>query len=138
MGTQNDFSTADGDAHATVERVFGQKQRCQVAILHVFGEVVNVDVLVAMGSPEQRWSCPELKGLTRGAAIDLLDRAVHVGLLNAASVGRYSKSPSLAPFFARLFAEHVSRRSVTAEAQADWRGTLAKRAFAEAIESKGG
>ena len=128
------FGDTDEEIRAALVTEFSDAELRQLAILHVFGENVSVDVLVAMGSPEQRWVCPELKGIQLDSAIALLKRAAQRGLIVVDADGRFTKPPARAALFASLFDEQVSRRSVTAEAKTDWRGTLAKRAFDEAID----
>jgi tetratricopeptide (TPR) repeat protein len=99
------------------EHAFGEAERRQLALLHLFQGFVDVDALRAMGGP---------KGLTREEGIQLLDRAGEVGLLTALGGGCYSIHPALPWFFRRLFEER--------DAEARER---ALRAYVEAIGSLG-
>lgn len=104
------------------EHAFGEKERKQLALLHLFQGFVNVGVLRMMGDPEEDWSLDELRGLTREEGMRLLDKAAEVGLLTAYSGGYYSIHPALPWFFKGLFDRYYA-----AQAEA------AKRAFVEAI-----
>jgi tetratricopeptide (TPR) repeat protein len=105
---------------------FGEAERTQLALLHLFQGFVDVDALRWMGRPEAEWSLAEVRGLTREDAIQLLDRAAEVGLLMARGRGYYSIHPALPWFFRRLFEE----RDEEARARA-------LRAYVEAMGSLG-
>jgi tetratricopeptide (TPR) repeat protein len=108
------------------EHAFGEAERKQLALLHLFQGFVNVAALRVMGLPEAEWSLAEVRGLTREEGIQLLDRAAEVGLLTAHGGGYYSIHPALPWFFRRLFEER--------DAEARER---ALRAYVEAIGSLG-
>jgi tetratricopeptide (TPR) repeat protein len=108
------------------EHAFGEAERKQLALLHLFQGFVDVDALRAMGNPKVEWSLAEVRGLTRENGIQLLDRAAEVGLLTAHGGGNYSIHPALPWFFRRLFEERDG------EARA-----RALRAYVEAIGSLG-
>jgi tetratricopeptide (TPR) repeat protein len=108
------------------EHAFGEEERRQLALLHLFQGFVDVDALRWMGNPEAPWCLPEVRGLTREAGMALLDRAAEVGLLAAHGDGYYSIHPALPWFFQELFARS------SAEA-----GLAARRAFVEAVGELG-
>jgi tetratricopeptide (TPR) repeat protein len=108
------------------EHAFGEAERKQLALLHLFQGFVDVTALRWMGRPEKEWSLEEVRGLTREAGIQLLDRAAEVGLLTAHGGGYYSIHPALPWFFRRLFEE----RDEEARARA-------LRAYVEAIGLEG-
>jgi hypothetical protein len=87
------------------EHAFGEAERKQLALLHLFQGFVEVVALCVMGDPEQEWCLAEVRGLTREAGIQLLDRAAEVGLLTAHGGGYYSIHPALPWFFRSLFEE---------------------------------
>ena len=108
------------------EHAFGEAERKQLALLHLFQGFVDVDVLRVMGRPKAEWHLAEVRGLTREEGIQLLDRAAEVGLLTAHGEGYYSIHPALPWFFRRLFEE----RDEEARARA-------LRAYVEAVGSAG-
>lgn len=108
------------------EQAFGEDERKQLALLHLFQGFVNVGVLKVMGNPKDEWCLPEVKGLTREAGTKLLNKAAEIGLLTAHSGGYYSIHPAVPWFFKELFDTYYSE-----SAQA------ATRAFVEAISVLG-
>lgn len=56
--------------------VFGDEERYWLAALCFFQSMLDVDVLTAMGDCSNAWHAPGLVGLTRAAAVVLLDRCV--------------------------------------------------------------
>jgi hypothetical protein len=108
------------------ENAFSEAERKQLALLHLFQGFVSVVAFWSMGSPEEEWCLPEVKGLTREAGIALLDRAAEVGLLTALGGGYYRIHPALPWFFRRLFEEYYPARR-----------TAVTRAFVEAISGLG-
>ncbi|HEY3227670.1 MAG TPA: CHAT domain-containing protein, partial [Roseiflexaceae bacterium] len=131
-------SLSYGFAHA-----FGEGERKQLALLHLFQGFVNVDALRIMGAPDADWCLPEVRGLTREAGIALLDRAAEVGLLTAHGGGYYSIHPALPWYFRGLFEGYYpttdDRQPTTDDQQGD-QGTTdhaATRAFVEAIGALG-
>ncbi len=118
------------------EHAFSEAERQQLALLHFFQGFVDVDVLVAMGHPNVEWSLPELHGLTREAAIALLDRAADIGLLTALGRGYYTIHPALPWYFKSLFdhyfpspasgeglGEGSALRGLSSKLWADWATT---------------
>ncbi|MEM9294120.1 MAG: tetratricopeptide repeat protein [Acidobacteriota bacterium] len=95
-------------------------------MLHLFQGFVDVDALVWMGHPKGSWCLPEVRGLGRGDAITLLDRAAEVGLLQRHDGGYYGIHPALPWFFRDLF-----ERFYAAPREA------ARRAFVEAMGELG-
>jgi tetratricopeptide (TPR) repeat protein len=82
---------------------FSEDERGQLALLHLFQGIVDVDVLIVMGVPEAEWSLPAMRGLSREASVALLDRAAEVGLLTNEGRGYYAIHPALPWFFKGLF-----------------------------------
>jgi len=91
------------------EHAFGEAERGQLALLHLFQGFVDVDALRQMGRTEAEWGLAEIRGLTRERGIQLLDRAAEVGLLTAHGGGYYSIHPALPWFFRRLFEERDAK-----------------------------
>ncbi len=87
---------------------FTEEERAQLALLHLFQGLVDVDVLRTMGIPSEAWSVPALRGLTRKAGLALLDRAAEVGLLTALGAGYYRIHPALPWYFKGLFDRYYS------------------------------
>ena len=104
------------------EHAFDEEERRRLALLHLFQGFVDVDALTTMGHPEAPWSLPEVRGLSRDAAVALLDRAAEVGLLERHGGGTYGIHPALPWFFRDLFERFYGE---TREA--------ARRAFVEAM-----
>jgi hypothetical protein len=96
------------------DSAFGEAERKQLALLHLFQGFVFVDTLRTMGNPEAEWCLPEVKGLAREAGIALLDRAAEVGLLTVIGGGYYRIHPALPWFFRRLFEQHYSEMRLAA------------------------
>ncbi|MCH8046370.1 MAG: CHAT domain-containing protein [Planctomycetes bacterium] len=88
------------------ESAFSDAQRAQLACLHFFQGFVDVDALKAMGNLEADWCLPELRGMTREAAEELLDRAAEIGLLTSHGGGYYTIHPALPWFFKTLFDQY--------------------------------
>ena len=91
-------SLSYGFAHA-----FGEEERRQLALLHLFQGFVDVVALRIMGRPNSDWCLPEVRGVSREAGIALLDRAAEVGLLTAYGGGYYAIHPALPWYFRGLF-----------------------------------
>jgi tetratricopeptide (TPR) repeat protein len=83
---------------------FTEAERAQLAVLHLFQETVDVDVLAAMGHPDSGASVSQLHGLTRQTGIALLDRAAGIGLLTPLVGGYYRIHPALPWYFSQLYA----------------------------------
>jgi tetratricopeptide (TPR) repeat protein len=88
------------------EHAFTDAERGQLALLHLFQGFVDVDALRWMGSPDQPWCVPEVRGLARDSGIALLERAADIGLLTSHGGGYYSIHPALPWFFRSLFETH--------------------------------
>ncbi|HIJ73515.1 MAG TPA: CHAT domain-containing protein [Candidatus Hydrogenedentes bacterium] len=88
------------------EHAFDEKQRKQLALLHLFQGFVGARSLQLMGEPKADWCVPEVRGLTRDDAVALLDQAAEVGLLTALGGGFYDIHPALPWFFKGLFDKH--------------------------------
>ncbi len=108
------------------EHAFDEKERRQLALLHLFQGFVDVDALCTMGNPDVPWCLPEVRGLDLEKATALLDRAVEVGLLRPHGAGTYGIHPALPWFFRGLFEEHYSASR-----------EVASRAFVEAMGELG-
>ena len=104
------------------ENAFTADERKQLALLHLFQDIVDVGLLQMMGRTGQEWRLAEVQELTREAGIALLDRAAEVGLLTAPGGGYYIIHPALPWFFRRLFVEYYQET-----------GDAANRAFAGAM-----
>ena len=113
------------------ENAFNEAERRQLSLLHFFQGFVDVDVLCMMGHPNADWSLPEVRGLTREAAITLLNRATEVGLLTAYGLGYYSIHPALPWFFSSFFGQYYQAVDTSGQRL----GLKATRAFAEAMSS---
>jgi len=90
------------------DHAFSENERRQLALLHFFQGFVDVGTLRLMGGPEFDWCLPEVRGMTREAAITLLDRATEIGLLTAISGGCYTIHPVLPWFFKSLFDKYYA------------------------------
>ena len=79
-----------GFAHA-----FTDAERGQLAVLHLFRDTADADVLRLMGDPDPpgKIRCHNWPGLTRDAAIALLDRAADIGLLTPLGGGLLPDPP---------------------------------------------
>jgi tetratricopeptide (TPR) repeat protein len=88
-------------------QAFTDTERAQLAVLHLFLDTVNVDVLRYMGNPEEARedAVPKLTGLAEEAGIALLDRAASIGLLESLGSGSgcYQIHPALPWYFTTLY-----------------------------------
>jgi tetratricopeptide (TPR) repeat protein len=89
-------------------RAFTDAERTRLAVLHLFHDTVSVAALCLMGDPQATGqdAVPELAGLTRDAAVALLDRAAGIGLLEPLEPlggGYYQVHPALPWYFTALF-----------------------------------
>jgi tetratricopeptide (TPR) repeat protein len=88
-------------------QAFTKAERAQLAVLHLFRDIADVDALPYMGDPESLGddAVPGLAGLDRAAAIALLDRAAGIGLLESLGPGSgyYRIHPALPWYFTTLF-----------------------------------
>jgi tetratricopeptide (TPR) repeat protein len=84
---------------------FTEAERAQLAVLHLFRDTVDADVLRGMGDPDtaRQDAVPRLAGLTREAATGLLDRAADIGLLTPLGDGYYQIHPALPWYFTALY-----------------------------------
>ena len=84
---------------------FTGAERGQLAVLHLFRDTIDAEALRAMGDPEFAVgdAVPQLAGLTREAAVALLDRAAGIGLLSPLGGGYYAIHPALPWYFTTLF-----------------------------------
>ena len=84
---------------------FTDTERAQLAVLHLFRDTVDADALRLMGDPDiaEEDAVPQLAGLTREAAIALLDRAAAIGLLSPLGGGYYAIHPALPWYFTTLY-----------------------------------
>ena len=85
---------------------FTAAERAQLAVLHLFRDTVDADALRLMGDPgiAGEDAVPQLAGLTREAAVGLLDRAAAIGLLSPLGGGYYQIHPALPWYFTTLYA----------------------------------
>jgi tetratricopeptide (TPR) repeat protein len=110
---------------------FDQAERAQLALLHLFQGVVDVDALTMMGNSELVGEAvAAVRDLTRERGIGLLDRAAEVGLLTGYGGGFYGIHPALPWYFAELFTEVYGPTGSPAAQQA-------VRAYATAIGDHG-
>ena len=87
-------------------QAFADVERARLAVLHLFRDTADVDAVRYMGNRDvtgEEDAVPELAGLTREAAIALLDRAADIGLLASLGGGYYSIHPALPWYFTSLF-----------------------------------
>jgi tetratricopeptide (TPR) repeat protein len=86
-------------------RAFTGTERAQLAVLHLFRDTVDADALRLMGNPDTAGqdAVPQLAGLTREAAVALLDRAAEIGLLTPLNGGYYAIHPALPWYFTTLY-----------------------------------
>jgi tetratricopeptide (TPR) repeat protein len=84
---------------------FTDAERAQLAVLHLFRDIVDIDALRYMGEPKIAGedAVPELAGLTAEAGTGLLDRATGIGLLESVGGGYYHIHPALPWYFTGLF-----------------------------------
>jgi tetratricopeptide (TPR) repeat protein len=104
------------------ENAFGEDERKQLALLHLFQGFIDVRVLGVMGTEKADWGLDELRGLTLEEGTKLLDKAAEIGLLTAFGGRYYRIHPALPWFFKGLFDRYHG-----AEVEA------ATRAFVEAM-----
>jgi tetratricopeptide (TPR) repeat protein len=123
------------------EHAFTDAERKQLALLHLFQGFVDVGALRYMGRPTADSCLPEVRGLTREAAIALLDRAAEVGLLTPLGNGAYSIHPAVPWFFKNLFDLYYAGRSAHPSDEPPGRTATHSlrpvRAFVEAIGELG-
>ncbi|MEQ9548454.1 MAG: CHAT domain-containing protein [Coleofasciculus sp. G3-WIS-01] len=93
---------------------FTEKERQQLALLYFFQGFIDVDTLCTMGHPEFEWCLPEVRGLTLEAGIDLLYRAVEVGLLINLGSRFYVIHPALQWYLKRLFNQYYKNEEQSA------------------------
>jgi tetratricopeptide (TPR) repeat protein len=111
---------------------FSERERDQLALLHLFQGFIDVAVLCVMGEPRiaQDAAVPALATLSREAGIRLLDRAAEVGLLTRVGDGYYAIHPALPWYFARLFTHQHGRHD-------SQEGAAPRRAYASAVAALG-
>jgi tetratricopeptide (TPR) repeat protein len=109
-------------------QAFTDTERARLAVLHLFRDVADVDVLRVMGDSETAAedAVPELAGLGRDVGIALLDRAADIGLLASLGGGYYQIHPALPWYFTTLFTASYGQ----ADEPAAQRAT---RAYAKAV-----
>lgn len=85
---------------------FTEAERNQLALLHLFRDTIDADMLRMMGDPEIIGddAVAELGGgLARDASVALLDRAAEIGLLTHLRWGYYAIHPALPWYFTTIF-----------------------------------
>jgi tetratricopeptide (TPR) repeat protein len=113
------------------EQAFSEAERAQLAVLHLFQGFVDVDALRVMGDPELvDEPLAAVRGLTREAGMELLDRAAEVGLLTSYGGGYYRIHPALPWYFQSLFTQAYGSAGSPA-------ALTATRAYTSAIGSLG-
>jgi hypothetical protein len=86
---------------------FTDPQRAQLALLALFQGFIDTDALRWMGDPDiADTPVPAVAGLTREAAIALLDRAAETGLLTPYGDGYYAVHPAIPWHLHHLFETH--------------------------------
>ncbi|MES1242582.1 MAG: CHAT domain-containing protein [Acidobacteriota bacterium] len=111
------------------ERAFGEEERRQLALLHLFRGFVDLNVLCWMGHPEAPWCLASARDLGRESWTRLLDRAAQAGLLTPRGGDCYGIHPAL-PFFFRGLFESFWKEGELSE-------TAAARAFTESMAGLG-
>jgi tetratricopeptide (TPR) repeat protein len=88
---------------------FTDQERAILAVLHLFRNVVHVNVVRFMGDARivEADAVPALDGFTGDAGVALLDRAVDIGLLTSYGNGYYGIHPALSWYFRTLHSEHA-------------------------------
>ena len=112
---------------------FTDAERAQLAVLYLFCDTADADVLRYMGDQDKAGvdAVPELAGLDHEAAIALLDRAAGIGLLESLGKGYYQIHPALPWYFTTLYTASYGQPSDPAAGRAT-------RAYARAIGALGG
>lgn len=83
---------------------FTETERKQLAVLHLFRDTADVQVLCAMGDPGLAENAvTELSGLDRVKGTALLHRAADIGMLTSLGNGRFAIHPALPWYFSGLF-----------------------------------
>ena len=87
---------------------FTDTERSQLAVLHLFRDMVDVRFLHLMGNTKVVGAdvVPALAGLSPDAGISLLDRAVEIGLLTSHGAGHYGIHPALPWYLTTQFTLH--------------------------------
>ncbi|OUC16092.1 MAG: hypothetical protein B0A82_03700 [Alkalinema sp. CACIAM 70d] len=105
---------------------FSEAEQQQLALLQSFQGFVNVNVFCAMGYPDNQECVPVLRNVTREQGIELLDRAVAVGILTKLGNGFYNIHPALPRYFKKLCNQYYPLDQ-------DNISSLATRAFVEVM-----
>jgi tetratricopeptide (TPR) repeat protein len=89
---------------------FTAGEQASLAVLHLFRDTVDADALRLMGDPELAGddAVAVLAGVDRARAIQILDRAVDVGLLTGNGGGYYAIHPALPWYFTALYQQHIT------------------------------
>ena len=113
-------------------QAFTDAERTRLAILHLFRDTVNVDILRIMGDPDVAGedAVAEMAGLARDTGIALLNQASDIGLLTPFGSGYYHIHPALPWYFTALFTAAYGQPSSPAAQRA-------ARAYATAIGELG-
>jgi tetratricopeptide (TPR) repeat protein len=113
------------------DNAFTEAERKQLAVLHFFQGVVEIDILLRMGHLKrfditEDYSLAELQELNFEKGIKLLNRVTEIGLLTDHGYGLYSIHPALPWYFKQLFNCYYAEKT-----------QAATRAFVEAIGAWG-
>ena len=114
-----------GFAHA-----FTEPERAQLALLHLFRDFVDVDVLRWMGAAGDD-AAAALAGADRDTLTSLLSRAAELGLLTDHGGGYYGIHPALPWFFTDLYTHHTPDPEPTERAYAQAYATLGNYYFSQ-------
>ncbi len=101
------------------EHTFSEVELKQLALLYLFQDTVYVVVLRTMGEPDNDWCVPEVRGLSRETAINLLDRAAEVGILTSIGGGHYTIHPALPWFLKNFFDRYYLQKTLFSETSTD-------------------
>ena len=93
------------------EHAFSETERKQLALLHFFQGIVDVDALRVMGRSNTDWCVAVVRDLTREAGIALLDRAAEIGLLTSLGSGYYAIHPATPWFLSKLFTSYHGQQT---------------------------
>src|SRR5271157_266310 len=118
------------------EHSFKEVERRQLALLHLFHQYLNADILFFMCQQGNPYSLPNMDDTEGASGKALLDRAAEIGLLTrAAGTAYYSLHPAL-PWFLKKHFDRYYRDSESAAAEVVGQHS-AEHAFADAVGQLG-
>lgn len=110
---------------------FNETERQQLALLHLFRNYVDVNVMTEMGNVNETWCVSSVRGISYETFVALLNRASEVGLLTRIGGSDfYTIHPALPWYFRKLFNQFYSSEGNNPQ-------KIATRDFAEAASRFG-